>query len=126
MIFDTDILIWVQRGNEKAARAIEQSDNPKLSIQSYLELLQCANSKMEHKTIKNFLHECDFEILPISEVISHRAAVYIEEYSLSHGVRAGDAFIAATAIEHHLTLVTGNKKHFSCITDLDLKVFSPT
>lgn len=125
MIFDTDILIWVQRGNEKAANLIDDADAPKLSVQSYLELLQCANSKIQHKTVKDFLHDYNFEVLPISEIISHRAAVYVEEYSLSHGVRAGDAFIAATAIEHHLPLVTGNKKHFSCISDLNLKIFSP-
>jgi len=42
MIFDTDILIWVQRGNEKAARLIEKTEDRYLSIQSYMELLQGA------------------------------------------------------------------------------------
>ena len=39
MIYDTDILIWVQRGNAKAAKLIEEDEDKYLSIQSYMELL---------------------------------------------------------------------------------------
>ena len=42
MIFDTDILIWVQRGSEKAAKLIEKAEDRYLSIQSYMELLKGA------------------------------------------------------------------------------------
>ena len=44
MIFDTDIFIWVQRGNLKAANVIEREDERLLSVQTYMELLQCANA----------------------------------------------------------------------------------
>lgn len=44
MIFDTDILIWVQRGNGRAARLIEKDEEEYLSIQSYMELLQGAKN----------------------------------------------------------------------------------
>ena len=57
MIFDTDILIWVQRGNRKAAKLIDDVTERYLSIQSYMELLQCARNKEEHRYIKNFLKE---------------------------------------------------------------------
>ena len=40
MIFDTDIFIWVQRGNIAAAQAIEGEGERLLSVQSYIELLQ--------------------------------------------------------------------------------------
>ncbi|MBL3590636.1 MAG: hypothetical protein JMN24_12680 [gamma proteobacterium endosymbiont of Lamellibrachia anaximandri] len=55
MIFDTDILIWVQRGNEKAAKLIEKDEDRHLSIQSYMELLQGAKNKTHHKYVKNFM-----------------------------------------------------------------------
>jgi hypothetical protein len=51
--------------------------------------------------------------------------VDIEEYALSHGLRAGDALVAATAAEHGLTLCTCNAKHFSPIRDLKIRVSEP-
>ena len=54
------------------------------------------------------------------------SAVYIEQYALSHGLRAGDAIIAATAAEHGVTLCTGNAKHFNSIQDLKTKIFKPS
>ena len=67
----------------------------------------------------------NFSVLPITENISHRAAVYIEEYALSSGMFAGDALIAATAVELNKPLTTSNQKHFKIISDLNLKVFKP-
>ena len=55
MIFDTDIFIWVQRGNEKAARLMEKTEHRYLSIQTYMELLQGAKDKTQHKYVKNFI-----------------------------------------------------------------------
>jgi hypothetical protein len=51
--------------------------------------------------------------------------VYIEEYALSHGLRAGDALVAATAAEHGLTLCIGNARRFKPIRDLEIRVFKP-
>ncbi len=125
MIFDTDIFIWVQRKNERAADLIDKSIQRYLSIQSYMELLQCANNKSQHKYIKNFLKEYDFIVLPFTENIGHRASIYIEEYTLSSDLRAGDAIIAASAVEHNMILVSSNAKHFKPIKELQLKIFKP-
>jgi predicted nucleic acid-binding protein len=123
MLFDTDIFIWVQKGNASAALLMETSEERYLSVQTYMELLQSAQNKKQHKQIKDFLAAFDFIIIPFTENIGHRACIYIEEYTLSNGIRAGDAIIAATAIENNLTLVTSNAKHFKMIKDLKLKVF---
>jgi predicted nucleic acid-binding protein len=125
MIFDTDILIWIQKGNEKAASLVDKSHDRFLSILSYMELLQAAENKKQHHVIKEFLQLYGFKVLPLTENIGHRASVYVEEYSLSSGLRAGDAIIAATATESNMVLVTGNGKHFRLIKDLTLKIFRP-
>ncbi len=126
MIFDTDILIWVQRGNQKASLLIENTDNRLISIQTYMELLQCTQNKIQHSYIRDFLKDFRFSLLPLTENIGHRAAIYIEEYSMSSGMRAGDAIIAATAVENNLMLCSGNTKHFKIIKDLRFKPFHPS
>ena len=124
-LFDTDIFIWVQRGNEKAAQLMEDDTERYLSIQTYMELLQCARDKKQHKQVKDFLAAFSFAILPLSEKIGHRAAVYVEEHSLSSNLRAGDALIAATAVENNMILVSSNVKHFRVIKELSLTPFIP-
>jgi len=125
MIFDTDIFIWVQRGNDRAADIIDQIDERFLSILTFMELLQNAQNKKQHDYVKSFLTGAGFSVLPLTENIGHRASIYIEEYSLTSGLRAGNAIIAATAVEHNMTLVTGNEKHFKVIKDLKLLIFKP-
>jgi predicted nucleic acid-binding protein len=125
MLFDTDIFIWAQRGNVKAARLIDRSPERFLSVFSYMELLQSARDGEQHRRTHNFLSAFGFEVLPLTENIGHRALIYVEQYTLSHGLRAGDAIIAATAAENKMTLVSGNAKHFRLIKELKLKVFKP-
>ena len=125
MIFDTDIFIWAQRGNKKAAKLMEGSNEKYLSVQTYMELLQCAKNKTQHKYVKNFLSTFGFTVLPLTENIGHRASIYIEEYTLSSGLRSGDAIIAATAVENNLILASSNSKHFKVIRELQFKTFKP-
>lgn len=125
MMYDTDILIWIQRGNEKAARLVEKDRNKSFSIQSYMELLQGARDKKEQQYIKDFLYAFEFKILPLSENIGHRALVYVEEYALAAGMRPADALIAATAVENNLELATSNTRHFRAVKELQLRTFRP-
>ena len=125
MIFDTDIFIWTQRGNEKAAKLMEKAEERYLSIQTYMELLQCAKNKAQHKQVKDFLTSFGFIVLPLTENIGHRASIYVEEYTLSSSLRSGDAIIAATAVENNMILSSSNVKHFKVIKELKLKAFKP-
>ncbi len=126
MIFDTDIFIWAQKGNEKAAQLMQKAHERYLSIQTYMELLQCAKNKTQHKHVKDFLNSFGFKVLPLTENIGHRASIYVEEYSLSSSIRSGDAIVATTAVENNMMLSSSNAKHFKMIKDLTLKVFKPS
>jgi predicted nucleic acid-binding protein len=125
VLFDTEILIWIQRGNHRAATLVEREEERSISVLTYMELLQGAREKRQHEHILDFLREFSFRMLPLSENIGHRAAIYLEEYSLSYGLRAGDAMIAATATENGLTLCTSNVRHYRPIKELKRKVFKP-
>jgi predicted nucleic acid-binding protein len=63
--------------------------------------------------------------LPFTENIGHRALIYVEEHALSSNIRAGDAIIAATAIENNMMLVTSNVKYFKVVKELQFKAFKP-
>ena len=125
MLFDTDVLIYAQRGSRRAALAIDNAARRLISVQSLMELVQGARDKDDLRLIKRFLAELGFTVLPLTENIGHRSLVYVEEYGLSAGLRAGDAIIAATAVENALPLMSANAKHFRPINELDLVVFRP-
>lgn len=125
MIFDTDILIWLQRGNIKAANLIDKTPERMISVQTYMELLQCAQAKKQQQLTRDYLRDFDFKIIPLTENIGHRASIYIEEYSMQNGLRAGDAIIAATAVENGFILATSNHKHYKIIPNLELHLLRP-
>jgi len=104
---------------------MEKSEDKYLSIQSYMELFQGAKNKAQHEYVKNFITSYGFIVLPFTENIGHRASIYIEEYTLSSGLRSGDAIIAATAVENNMPLFSSNAKHFKMIKELKLKIFKP-
>ena len=125
MLFDTDVLIWALRGSKKAAKEIDNDENRFISAVNYMELMQGARSRQEQTLIKQFLNALVFSVLPITEAISHRAMIFIEEHALRSGIQLADALVFATACEHSLTLCSANQKHFRSIRSLDSKVFKP-
>lgn len=90
-----------------------------------MELIQCAKDKNQVKTIGKLVRDYSVNVLTLTENIGHRALIYIEEYGISSGLRAGDAIIAATAVENNLPLLSGNLKHFKNIKELELMIFRP-
>jgi len=123
MIFDTDVIIWHFRGNEHAAQTIQAERQREISAVTLMELLQGARNKREQKLIGKFLSDLSFAILPLSENIGHRATIYVEEYCLKGGLQMADALIAATAVEHHKPLCTGNAKHYKVVSEVEVLAF---
>jgi hypothetical protein len=121
VLFDTDVLIFAQQGSMAAKAAILRDEKRQISVQTLLELLQTNRGKAEHRLIKEFLRDLAFAVLPLTENIGHRAAVYMEEYGPSTGLQAGDAIIAATAVEGGLVMMSGNAKHFKAIKELQFQ-----
>lgn len=72
MLFDTDILIWIQRGNTRAATLLESEAERYISVQTYMELLQCAQNKQQQQVSKRFLTDFNIMVLPFSANIGQR------------------------------------------------------
>ena len=123
MIIDTDVLIWYLRGNENAQKIIFDNIPFKISVVNYLELLQGMKDKRELHILQKYLKKWSTEIIQINENISNRAMFLMEDYCLSHSMELGDAFIAATALESHETLLTANDKHYGYIPNIQINKF---
>ena len=125
ILIDTDVIIWHMRGNENARAAIYHIENPVISIITQMELVQGLRNKQEQVILHRFLEQLGFEVLPVSDIISHRALFLMEEWRLSHQMLMADAMISATAIEHGLPLLSGNEKHYRFLKMLTLEGFKP-
>jgi len=125
MLFDADIMVWLERGSPKAARAIESEASPGISIITYMELIEGARDSSELRATQRIVKGYRFTLWPLSEQIGQRAATYLAQHRLTHGLDLADALVAATAVENAETLCTANVKHFRAIPDLTIKAFRP-
>jgi predicted nucleic acid-binding protein len=120
MMIDTDVLISYFRGKEKAKKALDKLKSFNISVVVYLELLQGIKNRAEMIMLKKFVKAREVIIIPIDADISSRAIFFMEEYSLSHGLRMAEALIAATAHLYGQELFTGNYTDYKMIANLDL------
>ena len=125
MIVDTDVLIWYMKGNNKARDIIEGSEGFRISVITYMELVQGMRNKKELNSLRQALHGWNATILYITENISAKAMFAVEQHYLAHSLQLADALIGATAIDHGLTLLTANDKHYRMLKDLEIKKFRP-
>ena len=125
MVINTDVLIWYMRGNEKAYKVIENSNNFFVSVVTYMELVQGMRNKKELNNLRQALRAWNAQILYISEEISAKAMFSVEQHFLSHSIQLADALIGATAIAYGLPLLTGNDKHYRIMKDIQIKRFRP-
>ncbi len=124
MIFDTDVMIWAFRGNDKALDAIDRAVMRSISAVTYMELLQGVRNKAEMLSMKRFLSTLGFATLPVTAEISTRAIAIMEEMTLKSNLGVCDALIFATALESGDRLLSGNAKHFKEVPLLDAMAFA--
>jgi hypothetical protein len=125
VLVDTDVLIWHLRGLPQATQRLDRLPNLTISAVTWLELLQGLRSKAEMGAVQKSFVMRHTQRLPLTPAITDRAIALMEALTLSDGLQMGDALIAATALEHQLTLLTGNAKHFAAIDTLKIDRFEP-
>lgn len=124
-LIDSDVLIWFTRGHAGAQARLAQINPWRISVITYLELAQGCRSKEELQRVKRGLAAQQTQIFPLTPAISDRAMALIDAHALADGLQLADALIAATALEHDLTLLTGNTKHFAAVEALNIERFHP-
>lgn len=110
-LIDTDAFIDHLRG---ARRLAECLGGTSYSVVTRCELF--AGSQADEEGIRVLLSS--FTELPIDRRIAERAG----RVRRQTGTRLADALIAATALEHGLTLVTKNVRHFERVPDVALRL----
>ena len=122
-LIDTNIIIDFLRGDLKAKEfIINNVDEIKVSVVSVSELYAGVRGKKEEEQLKNFLNS--FETLVLDYNIAVEAGYLKNKYYKSHNAGLADCMIAATSMQHDLTLVTDNFKHFPMIKD-KIKIKNP-
>ena len=123
MIVDTDVLVWYMRGNAHARRVIEGLDAFSISTVTYMEILQGIRNNAELRALKRFMVNRRIECVPIDRATTDRAIYLMERFALSHGLRMGDALIAAAVDIRGDTFLTANAAHYRMIPGLALRTF---
>ena len=125
ILFDTDVVIWMIRGNKAAAAVINDTPSRALSAVSYMEYLHGARDAQEVRAFKRYLNVLGFRILPVTESISARAVSLMEVHALSVRLDPQDALIFSTALDLDIPLCSGNEKHYKVVPGLNVKPFQP-
>ena len=92
--------------------------NLAVSVITVAELYYGALNKAELRKIKK--HLALMHQIPVTRDISLRFLELMEMYALSHRPGIPDVLIAATALDHDLSLFTLNVKDFRFIPDLKI------
>ncbi|MGZ4211891.1 MAG: PIN domain-containing protein [Actinomycetota bacterium] len=112
VLFDSDVLIWILRGSERARAFFESvpASNRMLPAIVEMETVHGARDRSDLRLIRRFLDGAFAGTIHISEEISRRAAALVERYALSHRITPHDALIAATGLTMRAPLATGNAR----------------
>jgi predicted nucleic acid-binding protein len=125
MIFDTNILIYADRGVLSAKELIMNTPQRSISAVTYMEYVPFCRNKQELAIFEKMLKALQFTIHEIDDAISYHARQLVRQFALSHSMEMADALIAATALAHNELLSTSNTKHFDHIDGLQLDRYLP-
>lgn len=120
VIFDTNILIELYRGNTVVKNEVQsiRSDVFYISSITAAEFIIGAKNKEDFKRIENDISK--YISIPINVEITNIFLELFKTFTLSHRPGIPDTLIAATALYYHLPLYTLNKKDFQFIPGIEL------
>lgn len=112
-LIDTDIIIWVLRGNKKYDALLQNlSHKGPLSI-STITIAEIYKNVYPSELVKTESLLDELQTYGITPLIAKQAGLYWQEYSRNlKNLNITDCLIAATANVNEITLVSLNKKHF--------------
>jgi predicted nucleic acid-binding protein len=121
LVIDSDILIWILRGNKEIMRffagvVAETEGYIFITPVQIAEIYKGIRPKEKAK-VENFIDALN--VLDIDKDIGKLAGNFMNEYGKSHDVTMADALIAASTKKHFLKLWTLNKKHYPMLEDKD-------
>lgn len=124
-LLDTDILTEIFKGRNStvaanAAAYLTQHGQFAISVMTRFEVVRGLRHKRATKLLSAFELMCArMSVLPITDDVLDRAAdLWVEARNGGHPQRDADLIIAATALIHKRTMVTGNTQHFQWIRGL--------
>lgn len=122
-LLDTDVII----NHLKRIKPIPTNNTERfaMSVITYAELLygidKSPNPTNMHNRLKTMIHNVPIVVLSLTpDIIEVFSKIKVTLERAGKQLEDFDLLIAATAIAHNLTLVTGNKKHFQRIKSLSI------
>lgn len=127
-LLDTDILSEVLKAKDTqvlstAQQYLAEHQRFAFSAITLYEIIRGMRAKRATKQLQNFLQTAgNSDVLSVSVPVLLRAAdLWAEARKGGHPRDDADLMIAATALHHRRTLVTGNTTHFSWIPGLAIE-----
>jgi predicted nucleic acid-binding protein len=120
-LVDTDILIDIGRGVQKAVNCLflaEQQGQVAVSAVTQMELIIGCRNKNELTLLDTFLKR--FQVIEINGKVTSMAIELLKRYRLSHGLLIADALIAATAMAYDAEFLSKNQQDYRFIKKLHL------
>lgn len=112
-LIDTDILIWVLRGNEKYTSLLKNLARKETLTISTITIAEIYKNIYPAELVRteNLLNELqNFDVTPL---IAKQAGLYWQEYSKKlKNLSLIDCLVAATANTNEVILVSLNRRHF--------------
>ncbi len=114
-VIDSDVLIDYLQGNKQAKAELDQYDDPRYSIVSWMELMCGADTEAEQEAVELLLHS--MKRVELGMDVARKAV----EFRKTRKLKLPDAIILASADTEGCILVTRNTKDFE-IADPRIRV----